>query len=191
MNSEENIIENKGALTFRSYLSNLMEQKEIVLFYTDEEDTEVLSAGYISTCTDNEIIVLYVDPFGSDNGVAVKSIEDIIKVEYGGQYSNRLKKLNSLNNEMSKFYYIEKDNAFLSVLFYAQVNRKIVTLELLNSKNDDATGYVEAIDNNIVTVGLVDHYGVKDGQMIIDIQNITHLLCDSDEEKALDLLVKN
>lgn len=191
MDNKENIIENRETLTFKSYLSKLMEQKEIVLLYTDEDDTEDFSSGYIARCTDNEIIMLCLDTCGRYDGVAVKMIEDIIKLEYGGQYSERLKKLNSFKNEMSKFQYIEKDNAFLSVLSYAQVKRKIVKIEILNSENDDVIGYVEEINNNILTVELVDYYGLKDGRAIIDIENINYLECDSEYERARELLVNN
>lgn len=189
MKEIEKTIQNNDYLVLKNSIKTLMEQKELVLIFIDEIDTERFSAGYIKTYSDNEILVLYVNPFGDYNGAAVKRIEDIIKIEYGGKYAKRVRKLNELQNENINFECEESENLFLSVLRYAQEKKKIVSIELLESGNEDVVGYVDFIEKDSLSVKLVNTYGEYDGNALMDIRDITHLICDSDEEKARDLLV--
>ena len=69
--------------------------------------------------------------------------------------------------------------------------KKIVTIEVLESKNDDVVGYIHEIGDDFVTIKSIDTYGSYDGDTVIKLEDITHLICDSEQEATLDKLVRH
>jgi hypothetical protein len=191
MTDEKVIIENPVESNLIKTIQMIMDMEHIALVYIDENDTEMFSAGYIKEYSENELLMYYVDPFGYNNGVAVKCIRDIIKIEYGDKYSAKIQKLNSIRKTEVDFFDIGKGNLFSRILEHSIEKKKIVTIEILNSKVDDAVGYVTSIENHIVTLILIDNYGYKDGSMLINMNDITHIVCDSSQEEALNILATN
>lgn len=175
----------------KELIQKLIDLKEIALIYTDQEDTLKFSAGCINECSENEIIMHYIDPYGYDDGIAVVCIEDIFKIEYGSKYCRKLQILNNIRKGEIDSVEPGAENLFLSVLEYAMKTKKILDIEILSSKEEDAVGYVNSIEKGIVTIALITSYGEKDGCMSIKLDDITHVVCNSCDEKVLNILARN
>ena len=72
-----------------------------------------------------------------------------------------------------------------SVLRFAKAFKKIVSFELINSKNDDVVGFVEVIDEGCCKIKQVDFYGHEDGYSFIELENITQISVDSRDEQIV------
>ena len=184
-------INKKDLNKMKEMLLALMEDKKIVLLFSNEEDTEAFSCGYIGAVSSGEVLIIHIDAFGEKDGYIVKRIEDIVKVEYDGQYSEKVGILDQLNkNKHEEEFKVQKDSLFLTMLAYAQGNMKIVSIEIKGSGNEDIAGYVETMEEDFVTIKVVDYYGLFDGEAIVEMSNITHLICDGGREATLNKLVQ-
>ncbi|MDP2813508.1 MAG: hypothetical protein Q8N92_03570 [Erysipelotrichaceae bacterium] len=154
---EENRIQTKETQEddLLSYLNTSYKNKEIVLIYTNPEQTQSFSAGVVS------------------------EIFDKIKI---------LSKINKTKHD--KLCRV-KDDAFLTLLTYAFETKKVVTIELIDSDNNDAIGFVEQINDKCCTVSMLNDYGEEDGVSIFNVSDISHLSCGGDDELVLKQLHDN
>ena len=172
-------------------LQELIISKEIVVIYTDNENTNTFSVGYILAYSENEIVVAYVDEFGNNDGFLGKKTYNIIKLEYRSKYSNKIQKLNKIRGNSINFISVHNESLFLDIMIYAYKFKKIVSIELFNSGIDDAVGYIISIEGNSAKIKMVNSYGEDDGEMIINIKDITDIACDTNYQKSLDLLFQH
>jgi len=63
-------------------------------------------------------------------------------------------------------------------LQYALLKNSVITLELCEDGMDD-TGYIKSLEGNILIMACYDNVGNKDGETVINIDNITRISCDS------------
>lgn len=73
-------------------------------------------------------------------------------------------------------------------MIFAKQNSFVFSAELNNSGCDDLQGTVNSINGDTLSTNLIDDYGEFDGVCNINIDDITILVCDSDNEIALKLL---
>jgi len=171
-----------------STLLDSNKQGEIISVFTNLEESQKFSVGVVSEIFENEIIINHYLPNGKYDGFIVKQIDEIYKIEKGSKYLKKIKKLSHLHQAVHDKLEREQDNGFFTLLTYAFNNKKVVSIELFGSENNDAVGFVKKIDGNSCTIAALDEYGEEDGFAIFSIEDITHLSCDGDEEIVLKLL---
>jgi hypothetical protein len=76
-------------------------------------------------------------------------------------------------------------------LNHALNNRLVVSVELLDSSFNNIDGLVKSIEGESITFEEYDQYGGFDGVSIICLNDITHLVCDSEDESCLKLLIES
>ncbi|HBT65112.1 MAG TPA: hypothetical protein DEB10_10685 [Ruminococcaceae bacterium] len=190
MTLEENRIQTKEIQDddLLSFLNASYRDIEIVLVYTNSEQTQSFSAGIVSEIFDNEVIISHYLPNGKYDGYVVKQIVDIYKIETNSKYVKKIKILSEINNTKHDKLCRVKENGFLTLLTYAYETKKVVTIELIDSDNNDAVGFVEQINDKCCTISMLDDYGENDGVSIFNIDDISHLSCDGDDEFVLKQL---
>lgn len=171
-------------------LFSICKDEKIALIYTNLQETQKFSAGIVSEVFDNEIIINHFLPNGNYDGYIVKKITDIFKVELDSKYAAKVMKLSRMNDNKHDRLPRVDENGFLTLLTYAFESEKVVTIEMFDSGNNDAQGFVEKINDNHCTISLLDEYGERDGSAILNIENISHLSCDGDDEITLNVLYK-
>ena len=107
-------------------ISQCMQNKEIVLIFCNPEDTESFSAGYIDALSSNEVLMTHIDAFGKKDGLVVKPLSYIFKLEYGGKYSKKIGILDQINGNMHKNEKLDLslNSLFETILNYACSNKK-------------------------------------------------------------------
>jgi hypothetical protein len=190
---EENRIQTKETQEddLLSYLNTSYKNKEIVLIYTNPEQTQSFSAGVVSEIFDNEVIISHYLPNGKHDGYVIKQIDDIYKIETNSKYVKKIKILSKINKTKHDKLCRVKDDAFLTLLTYAFETKKVVTIELIDSDNNDAIGFVEQINDKCCTVSMLNDYGEEDGVSIFNVSDISHLSCGGDDELVLKQLHDN
>ncbi len=167
------------------HLQSLSKKEVISLIYTNIYKTQNFSTGIISEVFENEIIINHFLPNGKYDGFVVKNISDIYKIESGSKYAEKidtLRKLHKTNHAKVQRY---RENGFLSVLDYAHSSNKVISVELSDSDNLDAVGFVRELTDAFCSILLINEYAEEDGLCKIRIENITHLSCDGDDEMTL------
>lgn len=87
---------------FKDILEKSRNEKEILSLYTNKEDTERFSVGYILGLCEKYCIIALISPSGLYDGYRVIDINEIYKIEYGGDYEKKLKKLYDIKNNHIK-----------------------------------------------------------------------------------------
>lgn len=167
-------------------LLKLQKQNKNVSIYCCDDNNNFIY-GKILSVNDSEFALLMYTPSGNYDGIIVKSIDEIIRIEYDGQYEQKMQKF-MLRNIDAESYCIDGFLITNSILELSLKLNKIVSIELLKSGYDDVVGFVDEICDNKCTVKLVDEYGYEDGYSFILISDITQVMLDGERENLLQKL---
>lgn len=177
----------------RKMLATAEKRKELLGIYTNYQDSTKFAAGYILASDDQFVLLGHIDPKGNYDGYIVKKIESIYLVEQGGKYLQTIGKLFK-SKEQRADWGIKRKKGKLDILLmlfnYAKENQLIISLELVDSGNEDVMGYIVDIEDNSIVCQTVDDYGGKGAIAYFDVRNITHVVCDSEEGHVVELISK-
>ena len=127
-----------------------------------------------------------ISPDGKYDGLLVKPIADIIRINKNDLYSERMKKLLDLSIIDDYLLNHKKSNDVLSfVLLMSKTNNKIVSIELNNSGTDDVVGIVNMVSDTICEIQQIDFYGHTDGIAYLKLDDISQASFDSATEQTL------
>lgn len=175
---------------FKDILEKSRNEKEILSLYTNKEDTERFSVGYILELCEKYCIIALISPSGLYDGYRVIDINEIYKIEYGGDYEKKLKKLYDIKKQSHKDIKLLENNLIISMLKFAKENEFIITIELLESGLNDVQGYVKNFTDEKLMILKINDLGQKDGLSEIDLDAITSIVCNSEDENTLEILAE-
>lgn len=171
-------------------LSELYLSKDMACIYTSRQDHGCFYFGRISAVNDEEVAISSVSQDGDDDGIIVMPADDVVRVETGSRYCEKMRKPCAEKVIDTDKYTIDGDNIALSLLQSAAEKKLFVSIELLDSGYDDVIGYVESAADGECKVRQVDEYGYEDGYSSFSVRDITYMSCDSQDEKRLMRLWK-
>ena len=160
----------------------------MLCIYTNQEDTSSFSLGYIQNMTNSEVLIESINSQGNYDGYIVKNIKDIFLIEENNKYIQKVTFLHDKSNTPHKNISNKYKNLFKSLLYFAKSYNLIVSVQLHYSNAIDIQGYVGDIEENEASFLCVDDYGLNDGKAICDINDITILACDGEDEMSLKIL---
>lgn len=171
-------------------LLKLHSEKSKASIYTNTNEPDKFHYGTVIAVDDKEIAVQMISPDGDDDGVSVMSVDNVFRVEVGGQYAEKMYKLCS--GRTIRAYELPKcdDGIFMSALLYALAEKEVVSIELIDSGYNDIVGIPETIDSDECSVRQIDEYGYEDGFSFISVSDITKLSFATDAEKRIMRLWK-
>ncbi len=164
-------------------LLELQKQNKNISIYCCE-DIDKFLYGKLLSVNDYEFALLMYTPSGLYDGIIVKRIEEITRIEYDGQYEKKMQKILSQIIDTEN-YYIDDLQITSSILKLSLKLSKIVSIELLNSGYDNIVGFVDEIHNNKCTIKLIDEYGYEDGYCCSVIDDITQVMFDGEKESLI------
>ena len=168
----------------KDLLKEMSETQKMCCIYKNANDMNHFLFGKVLAVNDEEIAIHMISPDGDDDGVNVFSIDEIFRIEVDGEYSKKMEFLLS-SNLASYNITIENNDIMASYLSYAQANRLILSIELLDSGYDDITGFIEMIKDGMCVIKQVDEYGYDDGISYILLNDITKISFLSEDEKRI------
>ena len=176
---------------FKEYLLSNKKNGTPVSLYSDREHTEKFSFGFIQGISNDHVLLACISPLGLYDGFMIVNYKGIYQCEIQDQYSEKLLKLYHLRKQKHPVLDIKSDNLILDLIQYAQENRLIISAGLHDSGNDDLQGYVTTVEDGLVTIEQLSDDGSPDGESVVSFEDITYIVCDSDNEIALKLLAEN
>jgi len=169
-------------------LMNLCEKQKYACIYANLEERTKFIFGQITAVNEDEVAIRMLTPNGEEDGIVAKQVTDIIRLETDCRYAESMIKLSNTIKKQLKMYPLQQEHIFFSLLTFAQKNRRVVSIEILNSGLDDIVGFIEQCSEEICTVLQVDQYGREDGYSFVALSDITQISCDSEEERRTFIL---
>lgn len=169
-------------------LKTAMQSGELVEVYSDPEDTDRFSAGYVVALDGDSVIQRHIHPSGCADGYSWRSVEKIYRVNSQTRYLECLKML--MEPETEPMFVPTGDEA-LSAQFlrYAMEHEMVVQIELHDSDSWDLMGLVSEVGEG-VTIAMLNVEGEEDGIAAVRLEDITEISCGGDCETKIGRLFR-
>lgn len=174
----------------KNQIRSFEKNNKFVCVYTDFDNTSKFIFGKIIKVDDEYFSILSFTPNGKSDGVVVKLIDDILKIEYENKYTEKMEKIISENLKDVSVNEQNSQGVVYSVIDDAMKNKRIVSIELNKSGFDDVVGVPTKVTENLCQVLVIDEYGFSDGFSLFDISDITQISISSESERVLEELCK-
>ncbi len=164
--------------------------KELIILYP-YDDNDKCYVGYLQALNDKYYIYSSITPHGKYDGIFLRE-NNIVKIEYNDLY---IQKLSNILDDIKKencYNWNETQNLLIQIFKYVSNKHRIISIELLNRGYDDVNGFICDWDDEYCHIHKVSEYGLKDGEAIICLEDISRISFDSSEEIILETLyIKN
>ena len=166
-------------------LKKLCFEQKYICIYTNYSDVSKFIYGKLLFVNDYHVVIYSISPFGKYDGIILKDVNDIFRIEIDGQYATMMNYL--INDSELPLCNIQifNDDAVSSLIKFAAKELKIIAIELNKSGYNDIIGFVQNYNEYICEVKQVDSYGCIDGYSIIKIEDISQISYDSIDEQHL------
>ena len=153
--------------------------------YSNPDETDRFVFGRVLAADEDFAAILMASPYGHYDGVLIKPCEYFYRIDEDGSYTERMIRLIDFDIDSIPAWNFTDDGVLRQGLEFARCNNKIVSCELLHSGYDDVCGFIEAFDDDICIVKLVDADGNDDGTAHFGISDVTQLSIDSEDEQRI------
>ena len=158
-----------------SKLKQLKELDKFVSIYTFDDDTNRFWFGKIEALDEEFLLMRLFNVIGAPDGLKLLPVDDILRAEYDDRYSERMKKL--IGNVDSIPSGITEP-VLVSTVEYCKTAGRVTTFSLTEDDDEDVTGVVESVADDVVTVKQIDLYGEQDGYTSFRLSDICHIETD-------------
>ena len=173
---------NNGYMVY--LLRILAVQGALASVYTDPEDPEGFSAGFVEAVDGQHVLMCDLTPWGQIDGWRVRRNQDILQVLSGEEYEQRLAMLLAYHKEYHRCFFTEAPaedtDLLLSVLLACKEKQQIVSVIV---GDDMITGRVVEANGLRMKLQCLDFFGREVEQETVTLREIEILEIDTQEEK--------
>lgn len=169
-------------------LNYCFNQKKIVSFYCDKNNTNLHLTGYIGCLDVDEVLIYHITQYGKYDGYILKHMCDIYRIDYDGQYEKTIEKAYRINEQSHRKVDISCEGILYSLLDFAKKNSLIISLEFQDST---ISGFINKYDNDVVSINIIDDNGIINGISTINLDEIVSFGVDTEDEQYLNMLYKS
>lgn len=161
-----------------------------ISIYTNRYDLESFSVGYIAAIEEPFIYINHISTRGEEDGMILRRIDDIFRVEHDGPYERKLERLYQMKEQShGKYLAKSKSNLFNAFLRNIQKHKWVVTFKVGDMENFiDVTGVIEQVKEGKVYMTELTYDAHAGGSIIVPIHEIYVMRCDTEYEKDIHLL---
>ena len=170
-------------------LGRALRSGRLVSIHSNPDNLDACSVGYVDALTDTHVRLRSVTPGGRLVGYEVRPVEDVVKVEQGGEYLERVARLEEAG---AVFVEVEapqgaKADLIRDTVETAMNTRQYATLSM-PTWTEDLVGKVLAVTDLRVTLQLVDRFGKVEGVENIPWRDIDSVDYGTEEEQITGFL---
>ncbi|MDO5378090.1 MAG: hypothetical protein Q4G52_07135 [Clostridia bacterium] len=178
---------NNGYMVY--LLRILAAQGALASVYTDPDDPEGFSAGFVEAVDGQHVLMCDLTPWGQVDGWRVRRNADVIQVLSGEEYEQRLAMLMAYHREHHRCFFTEAPaedtDLLLSVLLACRDKREIVSVIM---GEEMITGRVLEANGLRVKLRLLDFFGREAEEETVTLREIEILEVGTQEEKMYAVL---
>ena len=167
----------------------LAAQGALASIYTDPNDPDGFSAGFVEAVDSKHVLMCDLTPWGQIDGWRLRRNSDVIQVLSGEEYEQRLAMLLAYHKQHHRPFFTdypaEDTDLLLSVLLECKARGEIVSIII---GNEMITGRVAEANGLRVKLQLLDFYGREAEQESVKLRDIEILEIDTQEEKMYAIL---
>ena len=172
----------------KNKLKSIYDKKELCCVFYNEYDTEIFLIGWIVNFDTEYFIMECINSKGYNNGFVCRLIDSIIKIETKSKYLQSVEKLFYSNKQSRANLFKQTDNCLKSFLTHATEYERICFIELCESDNLDAVGYINHHNDEEVVIVNIDECGESDGEECLEFERISAVTLGNEEIIRLEKL---
>ena len=173
------------SMQMNDIMKSLCEESAYVSVYGDPMEVAKFKFGKFLCVGDFRTVMLLVSPNGDYDGIVVNNTEDVFRVDSCGHYHEKMGKLINFCIDSVELPCIDKACIDLSILSFAKERKKIVSIELHDSGFADVVGFVDEVDEKVCRIHVIDEYGYDDSCSYVDLNSISQIVLDSEDERRI------
>lgn len=171
-------------------LKKFCEDNSLVSIYTNKNDYDKFSVGYILSVTEEYILIEHLNMRGEFDGHSVRETNSVYRVEQGGMYLEKIAKLNRAKEVINKTHaIITQGNVLINTIKYA-IKNKLMANICIDENSTDITGYIIDFFENHIKVLQISEYGKSDSETFFSINEIIKIWINDTECMDLDILYR-
>ena len=167
----------------------LAAQGALASVYTDPEDPEGFSAGFVEAVDGQHVLMCDLSPWGQIDGWRVRRNQDVIQVLAGEEYEQRLAMLLAYHKQHHRCFFTEAPaedtDLLLSVLIACKERGEIVSVIM---GDDMITGRVLEANGLRLKLRLLDFFGREAEEETVTLREIEILEIATQEEQMYAVL---
>lgn len=178
---------NNGYITYT--LRILAVQGALASVYTDPDDPEGFSAGFVEAADSGHVLMCDLTPWGQIDGWRVRRNSDVLNVLYGEEYEQRLAMLMDHHRQHHRLFFAEPpaedSDLLLAVLLECRRRNEIVSVI---AGDDMITGRVLEANGLRLKLRIFDFFGREAEEETITLREIEMLEIATQEEQMYQAL---
>ena len=165
-------------------LYDIVGTDNMVSIYTDPDDPNTFTLGYLLQMDNENLLMNMIDSFGEENGFCTINLSDIFIFDGDKMYSEKIHKLFMIKNQKRKYIANLDINPISTFLKHAVDNNLLIEV----NEDDNYIGRVSYFSREILMLQLIDNYCNDMGTATIDMDYINVLKCQNRYLRDLELL---
>lgn len=177
----------------KEILNKLIKANKVVSIFSDYDNKEKCTVGFIKGFDDVYVLIICIDVNGEYDGIALRKLDCIYRIDFDGIYETKIHRLYELKNEENcEFLFNKSIDIFGQLIKYAISYDKVIEISIDEDNEQELiVGTVNSYnEDKIVYIKKINSYGENDGITIINEQDTVTLNCDSRDARDLQLLNK-
>jgi hypothetical protein len=165
-------------------LSTLVGTDILVSIYTDKDDSDSFTLGYLLQMDNDNILLNVIDSYGEENGFCTIKLSDIFIFDGDKMYSEKMQKLFEIKNQKRKYITNLNTNPIGDFLKHTVDNNLLIEV----NEDDNYMGHVSYFSAETLVLQLIDNYCNDMGTATIDMEYVNTLKYQNRYLKDLELL---
>lgn len=165
-------------------------ENKFLAIYCNQKNTDCFVYGKIIGRDQKMTAIQMVAPSGQNDGFLAVTSNNIYKTEDDVKYNEKMCVLMNHNKFHENHICLDEDIT-LSFLKESKTKNKIISIEIVNSGQNDFVGIVQNFFDDSFEILEVNEYGEIIGNARGCINDITQISLNSEDEKILEILLKN
>ena len=163
-------------------LKEARESNQIVSIHSNPANQAVCTTGVVDYITDSMVRLKLISPGGEPDGYKVRLLKNVFRIDVYSEYEKKIaflnKNYNEILNEVKLVDPIENNNLIYSTLKESK-QKKLIIVIWTDDEEDSIIGYIDDLNVETVKIVSINDYGQEDGIIILKIDEIREIDCNS------------